>query len=106
MKNNTAAQHKHCKSLSPGQKAQVLTINAAEQKKHRESLSPEQKGKVMAIDAAVHKKQYELLRPEKKVRIMETRAEQCHDYLKEYAQAEGVLAKLRVSLGVSDRSFL
>jgi hypothetical protein len=23
---NTAAQHKHCKSLSPGQKAQVLII--------------------------------------------------------------------------------
>jgi hypothetical protein len=29
---------------------------------------------------------------------METRAEQCHDYLKEYAQAEGVLAKLGVAL--------
>ncbi len=33
-KNNTAAQHKHCKSLSPDQKAQVLTINAAKQNKH------------------------------------------------------------------------
>ncbi len=55
MKNNTAAQQKHRKSLSPGQKAQVLTINAAEQIIHRESLSPEQKVQVMTIDAAVHK---------------------------------------------------
>ncbi len=66
MKNNTAAQHKHCKSLSPGLKAQVLTIHAAEQKKHREALSPKQKGQVMTIDEAVHKKQYVLLPPEKK----------------------------------------
>ncbi len=33
-KNNTAAQHKYCKSLSPDQKAQVNTKNAAEHKKH------------------------------------------------------------------------
>ena len=33
VKNNVAAQCKHCKSLSPDQKAQVLTINAAEHKK-------------------------------------------------------------------------
>ena len=33
-KNNTAAQHKYPKSLSPVQKAQVLTIDAAEHKKH------------------------------------------------------------------------
>jgi hypothetical protein len=32
-KNNTASQHKHCKFISPDQKAQVITINAAEQKK-------------------------------------------------------------------------
>ena len=32
-KKNTAAQHTHCKSLSPDQKAQVLTINAAKHKK-------------------------------------------------------------------------
>ncbi len=81
MKNNTAAQYKHCKSLSPDQKAQVVTINAAEHKNHRKSLSPEQKGKVMAIDVAAHKKQYELLPLEKKSRLMETRAEQHHDYL-------------------------
>ena len=56
MKNNTAAQHKHCKFFSPGQKAQVLTINAAEQKKHQESLSAEQKVQVMTTDAAAHKR--------------------------------------------------
>jgi hypothetical protein len=39
VKNNTAAQHKHCKSLSPEQKAQVLTVNAVENKKLRVSLS-------------------------------------------------------------------
>jgi hypothetical protein len=32
-KNNTAAQHKYCKSLSPVQKAQVYTKDAAEHKK-------------------------------------------------------------------------
>ncbi len=32
VKNNTVAQHKHLKSLSPDQKAQVLTINAAKHK--------------------------------------------------------------------------
>jgi hypothetical protein len=67
VKNNTAAQHKDCKSLSPDQKAQVLTINAAEHKKHRQTLSPEQKVQVMTIDAAAYKKQYELLPPEKKL---------------------------------------
>jgi hypothetical protein len=56
VKNNTAAQHKHCKSLSPDQKAQVYTKDAAEHKKHRKSLSPDQKGQVMAIDAAAHTK--------------------------------------------------
>jgi hypothetical protein len=39
VKDNTAAQHKHCKSLSPDQKAQVLKINVAKHKKHQESLS-------------------------------------------------------------------
>jgi hypothetical protein len=39
VKINTAAQHKHCKFLSPGQKAQLLTINAAEKKTPRVSLS-------------------------------------------------------------------
>jgi hypothetical protein len=43
VKNNTAAQHKHCKSLSPDQKAQVLKVDAAADKKIRESLSAEQK---------------------------------------------------------------
>ncbi len=33
VKDNTAAQHKHCKSLSHDQKAQVLKIDAAEHKK-------------------------------------------------------------------------
>jgi hypothetical protein len=33
VKNNTAAQHKHCKSLFPDKKTQVLTINASEHKK-------------------------------------------------------------------------
>jgi hypothetical protein len=33
-KNNTVAQHKYCKSLSPDKKAQVLTIDAAAYKKH------------------------------------------------------------------------
>jgi hypothetical protein len=83
VKNNTAAQQKHCKSLSPGQKAQVLTINAAEQKKHRESLSPEQKMHIMTIDTAAHKKQYELLPPKRKARLMETKTEQCHEHLTE-----------------------
>ncbi len=55
MKNNTAAQHKHCESLSHDQIAQVLKINAAKRTKHRKSLSPEQKGEVMTIDAAAHK---------------------------------------------------
>jgi hypothetical protein len=32
VKNNTVAQNKHRKSLSPDQKAQVLKINAADQK--------------------------------------------------------------------------
>ncbi len=32
-KNNTAAQHKYCKFLSPNQKAQVYTKDAAEHKK-------------------------------------------------------------------------
>jgi hypothetical protein len=83
MKNNTAAQHKHCKLFSPGHKAQVYTKDAAEHKKHRKSLSPEQKDKVMTIDAAVHKKQYELLSPEKKARLMETKTEQHHEHLTE-----------------------
>ncbi len=83
VKNNTAAQHKHPKSLSPDQKAQVLTIDAAAHKKQRKSLSPEQKGQVMTINAAAHQKQYELLPPEKKSRLMETRAEQCHEHMTE-----------------------
>jgi hypothetical protein len=69
VKNNVAAQRKHCKSLSPDQIAQVLTINAAKQKKHQESLSSKQKVKVMTIDVAAHKKQYELLPPEKKLDV-------------------------------------
>ncbi len=81
MKNDTAAQYKHCKSLSSVQKAQVLTIDTAAHKKHRESLSSEQKGQIKSINLAAHKKQYVLLPPEKKVRLMETRAEQDHKYL-------------------------
>jgi hypothetical protein len=50
-------------------------------KKHRESLSHEQKGQIMSIDATAHKKQYELLSQRKKARLMETKTEQCHDYL-------------------------
>jgi hypothetical protein len=34
VKNNTAGQHKHCKSFSPDQKAQVLIIDAAKHKNH------------------------------------------------------------------------
>jgi hypothetical protein len=34
-KTNTAAQHKHCKSLSPDQKTQVYTKDAAEHKKNK-----------------------------------------------------------------------
>jgi hypothetical protein len=81
VKNNTAAQNKHCKSLSPDQIAQVLKINAAKHKKYRKSLSPEQKGEVMTINAAAHKKQYELLPTEKKARLMETKTEHCHEHL-------------------------
>ncbi len=66
IKDNTAAQHKHCKSLSSDQKAQVYSRDAAEHKKHQESLSAEQKVQVMTINAALHKKQYELLPPKKK----------------------------------------
>ncbi len=55
VKNNTAAQHKHHKSLSSDHKAQVYTKDAAEHKKHRKFLSPEQKGEVMTINAAAHK---------------------------------------------------
>jgi hypothetical protein len=66
VKNNTAAQKKHCKSLAPDQKAYVLKTDAAEHKKHRKSLSPEQKGQIKSMNAVVHKKQYELLPPEKK----------------------------------------
>jgi hypothetical protein len=83
LKNDAAAQMKHHKSLSPDQKAQVLTINAAEHKKQWKSLSPEQKGQDITINVAAHKKQYELLPPEKKARLMETRAEQHHERLTE-----------------------
>jgi hypothetical protein len=83
VKNNTAAQHKYCKSLSPDQKAQVNTKNAAEHKKHRESLSSEQKGQTKSIDAAVHKRKYELLPPEKKARLMETKTEQRYEHFTE-----------------------
>jgi hypothetical protein len=93
VKNNTVAQHKHCKSLSPDQEAQVLTINAAEHKKHRKSLSPEQKGKVMAIDAAAHKKWYELLPSEKKARLIETKTEQHHEHLTE--EEKRITAQIR-----------
>ncbi len=37
----------------------------------------------MTINVDAHKKQYELLSSAKKPRLMETRAEQCHDYLTE-----------------------
>jgi hypothetical protein len=83
VKNNTAAQHKHCKSLSPDQKAQVYTQVAAEHKQHRKSLSPEQKGQVIKNDVAKHKRKYQLLSLEKKARLMETRAEQRHEHLTE-----------------------
>ncbi len=99
MKNNTAAQNKHCKSLSPDQKSQVLKINAANQKKHRKSLSSEQKGQTKSIDAAAHKRKYELLPPEKKARLMETLIEERHEHLteeekKNFAQIRSVAATL------------
>jgi hypothetical protein len=54
VKNNTAAQHKHHKSLCLDQKAKVYSRDAAEHKhkKHQESLSAEQKGQVMTINVA------------------------------------------------------
>jgi hypothetical protein len=81
--NNTAVQHKHWKSLSPDQKAQVNTKNAAEHKKHWESHSSEQKGQTKSINAAAHKRKYELRLPEKKTRLVETIIEQCHEHLTE-----------------------
>ncbi len=92
LKNNTATQHKHCKSLSPEQKAQVLTIDAAKHKKHQESLSPEQKGQVMSNDAAALKKQYELL-PREKKRLMDTKAEQRHEHLTK--EEQNISAQIR-----------
>ncbi len=83
MKNNTAAQHKHCKFFSPNQNAQVYTKDAAEHKKHSKSLSPEQKVQVMTNNATAHKKQYELLPLEKKARRMEIRTEQHHEHMTE-----------------------
>ncbi len=113
VKNNTTAQHRHFKSILPDQKAQLYTKDAAEHKKYRKSLSPEQKGQVMAIDAAAHKKQYELLPLEKKARLIETKAEQCHDYLIEEekkisAQIRSVAATLyeRVDLDNPTVEFL
>ncbi len=93
MKNNTAAQHKHCKSLSPDQNAQVLKINAAKHKKHSKSLSPEQKVQVKTNNATAHKKQYELLPPEKKARLMETITEQRHEHLTE--EVKKISAQIR-----------
>jgi hypothetical protein len=93
VKNNTAAQNKHCKSRSPDQKAQVLKINAADQKKHRKSLSSEQKGQTRSIDAAAHKRKYELLPPEKKARLMETIIEQHHEHLTE--KEKKIFAQIR-----------
>jgi hypothetical protein len=93
VKNNTAAQHKHGKSLSPDQKAQVLIINAAKQKKHQESLSPEQKGQIRSIDVAAHKEQYELLPLEKKARLVETKTEHRHEHLTE--EEKKILAQIR-----------
>ncbi len=65
VKNNTAAQNKHCKSLAPNQKADVYKKNVAEHKKHRKSLSPEQKAQIKSTDAVAHKR-YELLPLDKK----------------------------------------
>ena len=57
IKDNTAAQHKNPRSLSPDQKAQLYSRDAAEHKKHQESLSPKQKAQIKSIDTAAHKKQ-------------------------------------------------
>ncbi len=99
MKNNTAAQNKHCKSLVPYQKADVLKTDAAKHKKHRKSLSPEQKAQIKSTDAVAHKKQYKLLPLDKKARLMETITEQCHEHLTEeekkiFAQIRSVAATL------------
>ncbi len=59
-KKNTAAQHKHCKSLSL-----------------------EQQGQIKSTDAAAHKRKYELLPRERKLRRMEIRTEQHHEHLTE-----------------------
>jgi hypothetical protein len=93
VKKNTAAQHKHQKSLSPDHKAQVLKTNAAEHRKQWKSLSPEQKDKVMAIDTVAHKIKYMLLPLEKKARRMETWAEQRHEHLTE--EEKKITAKIR-----------
>jgi hypothetical protein len=112
-KNNTAAQHKHCKLLSPDQNAQVYTKDAAEHKKQQKSLSPEQKGQIKSINAAVHKRKYELLPPEKKARLTKTKTEQCHEHLTEEekrisAQIRSVAATLyeKVDLDKPNGEFL
>jgi hypothetical protein len=43
VKNNTAAQHKHCKSLSPEQKVQVTKKNATVHERKYELIPPENK---------------------------------------------------------------
>jgi hypothetical protein len=76
-------EHKQTRdSLSPEEKVLFVKKNTAAQHKHCKSLSPEQKAQSLTIDAAVHKKQNELL-PSKKARLMETKAEQRHDHLTE-----------------------
>jgi hypothetical protein len=93
IKDNTAAQHKNPRSLSPDQKAQLYSRDAAEHKKHQESLSPEQKVQVMTINAVAHKKQYELLPPPKKARLVETKTEQCHEHMTE--EKKKITAQIR-----------
>jgi hypothetical protein len=69
------------KSFSPDEKVQMVKNNTVAQHKHRKSLSPEHKAQGLTIYAAAHKKQYKLHPPEKKARLMETKSEQRHEHL-------------------------
>ncbi len=70
-------------SLSPDQKAQVLTIDAAAHTKIKCLSLLNRKVKLWQLMRLRTKKQYELLPLEKKARLMETRAKQCHEHLTE-----------------------
>jgi hypothetical protein len=112
VKNNTAAQHKHRKFLSPDQKAQVLKINAAEQK-NTKSLSLLNKKVNLSQLMWQRTKNNMSCSPRKKARLMETKSEQRHEHLTEEekkisAQIRSVAATLyeRVDLNKPTVEFL